>query len=154
MQFDIAEKRKALNGARMRLEAEVSGWLEIRDSYNLEGAQIPEIRLAPFAPVPGTWAGALTDGSGISLWKVAPGTIFMIDGEPDHHEDTKELFFLLEGAGVWVLDGVAHPVETPDVTVALPGVEHHFEAGDVWCWIACKQIPPDAFEAHPGQIGG
>jgi uncharacterized cupin superfamily protein len=68
---------------------------------------------------------------------LAPGSRFVHD---DHlapgasigehaHTDNEELYIILEGAGVMLIDGVPHPVRAGDLCRTGPGHSHGLTAG-------------------------
>lgn len=60
-------------------------------------------------------------GSGLAAWAHAVD----IDGaRPHYHRRSTELYYVLEGEGTVVLDGVEHPVRRGSIVQIPPGVVH------------------------------
>lgn len=61
------------------------------------------------------------DDEGAAAWAHAVD----IDGAQEHyHKVATELYYVLEGAGTVVLDGVEHPVQSGSIVHIPPGVVH------------------------------
>ncbi len=48
-------------------------------------------------------------------------------GEEFYHEKSYFVFYIIEGAGTWVIEGKEHPVETGDVVIVPPGKKFYYK---------------------------
>ena len=79
--------------------------------------------------------GALgTVRSGMQETRVQPGRL---SSPPHHHSSVEELFVVLGGDGVCILDGDEHPVRRGSIVARPPAtrVAHTFRAGDDGLWM-------------------
>jgi uncharacterized cupin superfamily protein len=72
--------------------------------------------------------------SGMQETRVQPG---MLSSPPHHHSSVEELFVVLGGDGVCILDGDEHPVRRGSIVARPPAtrVAHTFRAGDDGLWM-------------------
>ena len=77
-----------------------------------------------------------TEKNGVDMWihgvdAVAPVAVAYQETATGHaqefrHHTSAFVFYIIEGAGEWVIDGVAHPVVATDVVVVPPGAAFYY----------------------------